>query len=185
GMEELGLSFASAEPSRPARDVVREYYERYEKHFGLKVWRPVEVRKIHKSDDDFVIDTDRGSIRATVVVNAAGTWRRPFRPHVPGGADFRGIQISTPEYRAAEDFAGLRVLVVGGGTSAVGFLHELEGVAAKTLWATRRPVTFSDVPEDPPRAVRHTDEAARPGAPQPSITTGTGRRASPEHPAAP
>lgn len=184
GMEELGLGFASADPSRPARDVVREYYERYERYFELKVWRPVEVRKIHKSDDDFVIDTDRGSIRATVVVNAAGTWRRPFRPHVPGGADFRGIQISTPEYRAAEDFAGLRVLVVGGGTSAVGFLHELEDVAAKTLWATRRPVTFSDDPEDLRRAVRQADEAARAGEPLPSIISGTGLPATPENLAA-
>ncbi len=184
GMDELGLSFASADPSRPARDVVREYYERYERYFELKVWRPVEVRKIHKSDDDFVIDTDRGSIRATAVVNAAGTWRRPFRPHVPGGADFRGVQISTPGYRAAEDFAGLRVLVVGGGTSAVGFLHELEDVAAKTLWATRRPVTFSDDPEGLRRAVRRADEAARAGEPLPSIISGTGLPATPENLAA-
>src|SRR5699024_9498097 len=101
-----------------------------------------------------------------------------------GGADFRGIRISTPEYRAAEDFAGLRVLVVGGGTSAVGFLHELEDVAAKTLWATRRPVTFSDDPEDLRRAVRQADEAARAGEPLPSIISGTGLPATPENLAA-
>ena len=38
----------------------------------------------------------------------------------------------------------MRVLVVGGGTSAIGFLLELEGVAAKTFWATRRPVDYLD-----------------------------------------
>lgn len=184
GMGELGLSFATADASRPARDVVREYYERYEKHFELRVRRPVEVHKVRKSGDDFVVDTDRGRIRATVLVNAAGTWQRPFRPHVRGAANFRGVQISTPEYRAAEDFAGLRVLVVGGGTSAVGFLHELEGVAAETVWVTRRPVTFSNDPDGPRRAVREADEAARSGRPLPSIVSGTGLPATPENLAA-
>ena len=184
GMDELGISFATADSSRPARDVVREYYERYERYFGLRVQRPVEVRKVRKSGDDFVVDTDRGPIRAAVLVNAAGTWQRPFRPHVRGAADFRGIQISTPEYRTAGDFAGLRVLVVGGGTSAVGFLHELEDVAAETLWTTRRPVTFSNDPDGPRRAVRQADEAARAGRPLPSIISGTGLPATPENLAA-
>ncbi|MBE2997249.1 NAD(P)/FAD-dependent oxidoreductase [Nocardiopsis sp. HNM0947] len=185
GMDELGVSFATADPARPARDVVREYYDRYERHFELEVQRPVHVHRVSGGGGDpFEVETDRGTVRTTVLVNATGTWARPFRPHVPGAADFAGVQISTPEYRAAEDFAGRRVLVVGGGTSAVGFLRELEGVASDTLWVTRRPVTFADVPDAGRRAVRQADEAARAGERLPSIVAGTGLPATPENLAA-
>lgn len=184
GMRELGLSFDTADAGRPARDIVREYYDRYERHFDLRVRRPVHVQRVRTGEDgEFVLETDHGTVRATVLVNASGTWARPFRPHVPGAADFAGIQISTPEYRTAEDFAGQRVLVVGGGTSAVGFLHELEHVASDTLWATRRPVTFTDA-VDGRGAVREADEAARAGRQLPSIVSGTGLPATPANLAA-
>lgn len=179
GMRELGLSFETADPERPARDVVRDYYRHYEDAFDLRVVRPVQVQGVHDHDEGFRVVTDRGEVVSRTVVNAGGTWARPFRPYFAGAADFRGIQISTPDYRAAEDFAGMRVLVVGGGTSAVGFLRELEGVAASTTWATRRPVTFVDDPEGPINAVRAADEAARAGRRLPSIVSGTGLPATP------
>lgn len=184
GMRETGLSFDTADASRPARDVVRDYYERYERWFGLNVVRPVRVTAVREESAGFLVATDKGDIEARVVVNASGTWARPFRPYFAGAADFGGVQISTPEFRAAEDFAGARVLVVGGGTSAVGFLLELEGVAAGTVWTARRPVAFTDDPEGGVRAVRQADEAARAGLPLPSIINGTGLPATPENLAA-
>ena len=33
GMDDLGLSFETADRHAPAKDVVAEYYERYEQHF--------------------------------------------------------------------------------------------------------------------------------------------------------
>src|SRR5699024_7508809 len=84
GMGELGLSFDTADPGRPARDIVREYYDRYERHFDLRVRRPVHVHRVRSGEDAFVLETDHGTVRTTVLVNATGTWARPFRPHVPG-----------------------------------------------------------------------------------------------------
>jgi cation diffusion facilitator CzcD-associated flavoprotein CzcO len=185
GMGELGLSFAAADRTRAAREVVADYYERYEQAFALDVRRPVEVTGVHEDDrGGFLLTTDRGDIDARVLVNASGTWARPFRPYFAGAAEFRGTQVSTPGYRSAEDFRGKRVLVVGGGTSAVGFLRELEGVAAATVWVTRRPVEFTDDPDAGVTAVRMADEAARAGRPLPSIVSGTGLPATPENLAA-
>ncbi|UFS59299.1 FAD-dependent oxidoreductase [Subtercola endophyticus] len=161
GLHDLGLSFETADQTRAARDVVAEYYELYEQHFGLQVFRPVDVTAVRERmpGGDLLVSATRGStgtgtrtgtgtgieiISAEVVVNASGTWATPFRPFYKGGETFRGLQISTPEYRSAHDFAGKRVIVVGGGTSAVGFLLELEGVAASTFWVTRRPVEFGE-----------------------------------------
>lgn len=85
--------------------------------------------------------------RASIVVNATGTWSRPFVPWVPGRDRFAGRQLHTVDYRGARDFRGLRTLVVGGGLSAVQFLLELAPVA-RTIWATRRPPNFTPVPFD-------------------------------------
>lgn len=185
GMREIGLSFATADGDRPARDVVREYYDRYERAFDLRVRRPVEVTAVREAGDGRLrVETDRGALLTRALVNASGTWARPFRPYFAGAADFRGVQVSTPQYRSARDFAGLRVAVVGGGTSATGFLHELEGVAASTVWVTRRPVRFTDDPGAGVAAVRRADEAARAGRPLPSISSGTGLPATPRNLAA-
>jgi cation diffusion facilitator CzcD-associated flavoprotein CzcO len=175
GMNELGISFATADQSLPARRVVSDYYDRYEQHFGLEVVRPVEVAHVARLDGGrYEVQTSLGPVRTEVVVNASGTWARPFRPSYPGAATFAGIQVSTSDYTAAADFAGLDVVVVGGGTSAVGFLLELEGIAASTTWVTRRPVEFTMDPGSKIAAVERADAAARAGLPIPSVSSGTG-----------
>ena len=178
GMRRTGITFETADRTRPARDVVSEYYGHYERFFGLDVRRPVTVAAVFDRGADLVVRTTVGEITARVVVNATGTWGSPFVPYYPGVRDFAGLQVHTASYRDAADFAGQRVLVVGGGTSAIGFLLELEGVAAKTWWATRRPVDYLDQGtldlEAAVNAVDQQDEAARAGRALPSIVSGTG-----------
>ena len=144
GMSELGLSFESADHRRPARDVVTEYYGHYEDHFDLNVQRPVAVRSVFNRRADLVVQTtspaaEEREILARLLVNATGTWGAPFVPHYPGAASFTGRQLHTNAFTDAAEFAGQRVVVVGGGTSAIGFLLELERVAAELTWVARRP----------------------------------------------
>ena len=178
GMRRAGISFETADRSRPARDVVAEYYSHYERFFGLDVRRPVTVAAVFDRSADLVVRTTAGDVTTRIVVNATGTWGAPFVPYYPGLREFGGRQVHTSTYRDAADFAGLRVLVVGGGTSAIGFLLELEGVAAKTVWATRRPVDYLEQGtldlEAAVNAVDQQDEAARTGRALPSIVSGTG-----------
>lgn len=196
GMQELGLSFETADRSLPARDVVAGYYRRYEEHFGLQVQRPVDVRAVENDGADLLVrhtaltrdtalphDTElaldsEGETRTRVLVNATGTWGAPFVPYYPGMREFAGRQVHTSDYVSAEEFAGQKVVVVGGGTSAVGFLLELEHVAAELTWVSRRPVDFRDEPtltiEGGVAAVAMQDAAARAGEALPSIVSGTG-----------
>jgi cation diffusion facilitator CzcD-associated flavoprotein CzcO len=178
GMRRAGISFETADRTRPARDVVTEYYAYYERFYGLDVRRPAVVSAVYDRGADLVVRTDSGEIGARIVVNATGTWGAPFVPYYPGMRDFRGRQVHTSTYRSADEFAGQRVLVVGGGTSAIGFLLELEGVAAKTFWATRRPVDYLEQGsldlEAAVNAVSEQDDAARSGRALPSIVSGTG-----------
>jgi cation diffusion facilitator CzcD-associated flavoprotein CzcO len=195
GMHAMGLEFDDADRSRPARDVVSEYYRRFEQHYDLRVRRPVTVTSVSRIDRDGGVAGDAPAdgglcvttrsadgtvtrIRADVVVNASGTWGTPFVPWYPGRDVFRGRQVDTTEYRSATEFARQDVVVVGGGTSAIGFLLELDGVARSTRWFTRRPMIWAgtaslDV-ESAVAAVDEQDRAARAGEVLPSIVSGTG-----------
>ncbi|ADH67064.1 NAD(P)-binding domain-containing protein [Nocardiopsis dassonvillei] len=85
------------------------------------------------------------SWRARHVISATGTWRAPHVPDVAGRGLFAGRQLHTVGYRGPEEFAGQRVVVVGGGNSAAQILAELSEVA-ETTWATARPPRF--LPDD-------------------------------------
>ena len=218
GMDQLGISFDTADRSLPAREVVSEYYARYETFFELDVRRPVQVRSVRNDGADLAVEFDgvaavqpgvsvqpgvrvrseasvpRGffgrrstvvhepqpvrRIKTQVVVNATGTWGSPFLPHYPGMEEFAGRHVHTANYQSAEDFRGLSVVVVGGGTSAVGFMLELESVASQLTWVSRRPLDWVDGQEldleGAVTAVALHDEAARQGQSLPSIVSGTG-----------
>lgn len=188
GMSETGLSFATAAGDRPARDVVAEYYGEYEREHGIHVARPVTVTGVERRGPGYRIVCEPGQAVATVdarvVVSATGTWTSPRIPVVPGRELFRGVQVVTSEYRDAARFEGRRVAIVGGGTSALGFLDEVGDVAAAVLWFTRRVPSFHDEevelsPERGRVAVSIQDDAARSGRPLPSIVSVTGLPRSP------
>lgn len=182
GMAHAGLSFDSAPQHVPAREVVADYYRQYEQHFDVNVRRPVNVESVSRLDDGRLQVAGDGlhtPIAAPVVISAVGTWGSPRKPEVQGVDTFRGRQLTTPEYTSAQEFAGKRVAVVGGGTSAIGFIGELNQVGAHTHWFTRRPVTFLDANATLTKnlgreSVRMQDEAARAGRELPSIVSTTG-----------
>jgi hypothetical protein len=114
---------------------------------------------------------------ARAVVNATGTWTRPFWPTYPGTQEFTGTQLHTHDYRAPEDFADRDVVVVGGGISAVQHLLAIHPFAASTTWVTRRPPDWRDAefsPELGRDAVARVDERTRAGLPPQSIVAATG-----------
>lgn len=183
GMDALGLSFDEADRTLPAKDVVADFYRQYEEHYGLKIVRPADVQAVANRELDLVVEYVDGAdavheIVTDVVVNATGTWGSPFIPWYPGRDSFAGRHLHTSDYSSAEELRDQRVVVVGGGTSAIGFLMELEGVAAELTWVSRRSVEFLDESElnleARSSAVAMQDEAARSGRALPSIVSGTG-----------
>lgn len=146
-----GMPLERPDPTVPASRVVAEYYGAYEQKFGLDVVRPARVVSVRPLDSGdglrvtAVVGADQReqTYDAEYVLSATGTWTHPYVPYVPGIETFRGRQLHTRDYVRAEDFAGQRTLVVGGGLSAVQFLLELAPVT-ETLWATRRPPNFTD-----------------------------------------
>ncbi|MEU9244419.1 ArsO family NAD(P)H-dependent flavin-containing monooxygenase [Streptomyces sp. NPDC048385] len=113
----------------------------YEKRYDLPLERPVRVLGVHKEGVLLRVETDSGIWRARAVISATGTWWRPFLPAVPGRGDFGGEQLHTVDYRRAQDFAGRRVIVVGGGNSGAQIAADL-AYDTDLTWATQRPPRF-------------------------------------------
>ena len=171
-----GLSFTPETESLRAAEVVPAYFAEYERRFELPVHRPVRVTSVSRTDDRFLVRTDDGDWTARAVVNATGTWTRPFVPRYPGQELFRGRQLHTVDYRDADEFADRHVVVVGGGASATQLLGEISRVTS-TTWVTRRPPVWREGPFDEDagrRAVAMVEEAVREGRRPGSVVGVTG-----------
>ncbi|MFE7896648.1 ArsO family NAD(P)H-dependent flavin-containing monooxygenase [Streptomyces sp. NPDC057424] len=126
---------------------VVDYLTDYEKRYDLPVQHGIRVDAVHRDGGRLLVEADSGTWRARAVISATGTWSRPFAPVVPGSSDFTGRQLHTVHYRRPSDFAGQRVLVVGGGNSGAQIAADLalDG-RVETTWVTRRPPRF--LPDD-------------------------------------
>ena len=187
GIHELpGFAVPPADPSAPSRDILPAYFAEYEERFLFDVQRPVRVSAVRRVDDDpasrLHVETDRGTTwEARYVINATGTWTRPFWPSYPGRERFRGRQLHVADYVSRDEFAGKRVVIVGAGVSAVQLLDEISRVA-DTFWVTRRePEWIEDDFDIPARvsAIAGVEDRVRRGLPPGSVISVTGMHWTP------
>lgn len=179
GMHALpGLELEGAEADRPSAEVISAYFADYESRFELSVLRPVHVSAVREGPRGLLrVESDAGTWLTRTLINATGTWDRPFWPRVAGQELFSGRQLHTAQYPGPDAFRDQRVVIVGGGTSAVQHLLEIAEVAASTTWVTRRPPVFREgplQPEDGRAAVALVEERVRRGLPPQSVVSVTG-----------
>ncbi|WP_338088625.1 FAD-dependent oxidoreductase [Nocardioides jishulii] len=181
------LPGASAPPRGPRRanEVLPAWFAAYEVEQGIEVVRPARVDRVVSEGDLLRVHAQERSWLARTLVNATGTWDRPFVPGYPGRETFRGEQLHTSGYRGAEGFRGRRVVVVGAGASAVQLLGEIAPVT-DTFWVTRRePVWAKESEEfDGLAVVRLVEERVLAGLPPASVVSVTGLRLRPQEQAA-
>ena len=181
GVADLPASTAPDGSRLAANAVVPGYFGDYEREQGLPVVRPVRVERVESEGDLLVVRAGEREWRTRTLVNATGTWTRPFVPFYPGIGSFAGEQVHTAHYPGAEHFRGRRVLVVGGGASAVQFLGELAPVT-DTLWVTRRPPVWRREFDASAglAAVTAVEERVRRGLPPASVVSVTGLALRPQ-----
>ncbi|MEU2157129.1 NAD(P)-binding domain-containing protein [Streptomyces sp. NPDC019396] len=179
GMHALpGMELVGADGGRPSSEVIGDYFAQYERTFDLRVHRPVDVRAVRDGEGDrLLVESSEGVYATRALINATGTWDRPFWPRYAGQETFRGRQLHTSDYPGPEAFAGLRVVVVGGGASGTQHLMEIAEFAAETTWVTRRPPVFREGPFGEVQgraAVAMVEERVRRGLPPLSVVSVTG-----------
>ncbi|MBZ5740695.1 FAD-dependent oxidoreductase [Nocardioides mangrovi] len=182
GIAALPDSDSPTDAAGRANVVVPAYFGSYERAHDLAVLRPVRVDRVESvlpedGQSLLVVHAGDRSWTTRTIVNATGTWTQPYVPHYPGIGTFRGEQLHTAGYPGPDHFRGRRVVVVGGGASAVQLLGEIAPVAADTLWVTRRaPVWRTDdfTPEAGRAAVALVEDRVRRGLPPRSVVSVTG-----------
>ncbi len=182
GVAELPGDTPPPRDGRRANVAVPEYFAAYERTHALPVIRPVRVDRVDDEEGVLVVRSGERVWRTRTLVNATGTWTHPFLPHYPGMETFLGEQLHTVDYPGPEHFAGKRVLVVGGGASAVQFLGALAPLT-DTIWATRRePVWRTDdfTPEAGAAAVALVEQRVARGLPPESVVSVTGLMLRPQ-----
>ena len=181
GISDLpGIPQPAVDPAEASSSFLTRYFGGYEHDLGLAIERPVKVQSVSRQDADpagkLKITTSRGEWSARAVINATGTWTRPFWPIYPGQASFRGRQLHVADYVSADEFRGMHVIVVGGGISAVGLLDEISKVTG-TTWFTRREPVWREAAFDRQAghdAVALVEERVRQGLPPQSVVSVTG-----------
>ncbi|WP_020525253.1 ArsO family NAD(P)H-dependent flavin-containing monooxygenase [Catelliglobosispora koreensis] len=125
---------------------VIDYLTRYEQRYQLPIRRGVTVTSVHRTEGGFRLDTSDGGWTARIVVSATGTWWQPFIPALARNSRFTGAQLHTVHYGKPQDFAGMRVAVVGAGNSGAQIAADLAGHAAQVRWMTHMTPRF--LPDD-------------------------------------
>jgi thioredoxin reductase (NADPH) len=109
--------------------------------FGPEVVLEAEVQQLLPEDGHLRLVTARGEFLSKTVVITAG--KGALNPRVlecPGWDEHRGDGGGAHTHvRQPEDFRGKRVLIVGGGDSAVDWVLGLRGIAAEITLIHRRP----------------------------------------------
>ncbi|HKP20821.1 MAG TPA: NAD(P)-binding domain-containing protein [Thermoleophilaceae bacterium] len=128
----------------PRREDFVQYLDRYAAHHGLDIRFGTELRRVDPAGDGgWRLDTSEGPLDARFAVVATGYDAVPHMPAWPGREGFAGELIHASEFRAAADYAGRDVLVVGAGNTGIDIAgHLLEAGAGVTLAMRTPPNVF-------------------------------------------
>jgi putative flavoprotein involved in K+ transport len=123
-----------------ARDGLVQYLEEYAHRFAIHPRYGVAVERVDRENSGWLVGTSEGPLRARAVVVATGYSKTPFLPDWSGLAEYARPVVHSSDYRNAEPYRGLDMLVAGCGNSGAEIaLDLLEGGVRRVRIAVRTP----------------------------------------------
>jgi cation diffusion facilitator CzcD-associated flavoprotein CzcO len=124
----------------PTRDEFVRYLEDYARHNQLDVRFGTPVDRLDRDPGGWVVRSSAGDLAAAQVIVATGYEHTAHIPDWPGKDRYGGRLTHAAEYRTAEPFRDLDVLVVGPGCSGIEIAYDLAtGGARRVRLAIRTP----------------------------------------------
>jgi thioredoxin reductase (NADPH) len=121
------------------KEALLQFWQGVEKDTGVEINYNERVESITRERDRFVVTTDKNTYRAATVLLAIGRRGSPRKLEVPGE------ELSKVAYRMIdpEQFRDQRVLIVGGGDSALEAAHSIVEVPGTDVTISYRSDAFS------------------------------------------
>ncbi|MFD8419762.1 flavin-containing monooxygenase [Streptomyces sp. NPDC059466] len=134
-----GLAMPRAFGRWVSRDNVVRYLEKYAEHHQLEIVTGVEVSRVERAGDSWLLHATGGrELTGSAVVVATGHNHTPRIPDWPGRDAYSGELLHAGDYRDPGPYAGRDVLVVGvGNTGAEIAVDLVEGGAGRVRLAVR------------------------------------------------
>lgn len=127
-----GIPFIS-HGHKPTRSEALEYYRRAAESYELPIKLYEEVTKIEGRDGDFVITTSKDTYQSSKIVIATGFYGKARMMNIPG----EELPKVKHYYNEPHPYAWQKVLVIGGGNSAVDVALETYRCNADVTMAVR------------------------------------------------
>lgn len=121
--------------NKPTRPEALEYYRRIAKHYQLKINLYEEVLKLKKSGSGFIVRTSKTSYEVEKLVLATGFYDLPNEMDVPG----EDLPKVSHYYKEPWPYIGQKIIVVGGGNSAVDVALETWRKGAEVTMVVMKP----------------------------------------------
>lgn len=133
-----GLKYPGPTGGFATKDEFADYLEGYAAHVGLDVRTSTRVQRLSRIDEDFLIQTDGHTWRASNVIVAMNTNGRPRVPAMSRDLDPDIHQLHSEEFTSADDLPAGPVLVVGLGNSGADIAVEV--VRTHDTWVAGQPI---------------------------------------------
>jgi hypothetical protein len=130
-------------PDYPGHAQVLEYLRAFAEHHGLRpfIQFKTRVEKVRAVEGGWELELGTGERRRyTGLISAVGHTWIPNPPSYPG--TFTGTAIHSSQYQSADEFAGKRVLIVGGGNSGCDIACDAAQRASRAFISLRRGYHF-------------------------------------------
>ncbi|GAB7003320.1 NAD(P)/FAD-dependent oxidoreductase [Nocardioides sp. AN3] len=135
------------------KDKFAAWFETYVSTFDLNFWAGTEFLggSYDETAHEWIVDVRREdgttrTMRPKHVLMATGGADIPNVPDLPGLNDFKGEIIHSGQYQDGSAFAGKKVFIVGTGTSAHDFAHDIVHNGGNATMMQRSPIIVVDLP---------------------------------------
>jgi cation diffusion facilitator CzcD-associated flavoprotein CzcO len=132
-----GCKFPPGTPIFVARAAFVRYLQDYARRFQVPLRTGVEVLRISREKDQWLLETSAGEVRAAGLIMATGIVSNPTLTALAGRSAFLGLVLHSCEYHRPTDIPGTRILVVGAGNSGAEIAAELARIGRDVDVAVR------------------------------------------------
>jgi putative flavoprotein involved in K+ transport len=132
-----GMAFPAPPDAFPTKDEMAAYLEAYAARFALPVRNGVEVNRLSRQGDRYLVTAGDRQLLAEHVVVAMANYQRPRVPAFAADLDPGIVQLHSREYRNPSQLRGGGVLLVGAGNSGAEIALEVARAGHRT-WMSGR-----------------------------------------------